>query len=437
MLNVSFSLTEQFVIHPALSLRAPTPEGAPLKDFLRGEILARIVAIATSLFAALDGLIHLGAGLVKGGNFLLRKGLCLKPTSSSREILGHFAQALKFQGIAMVGTLLGVFNPDLLAHFLYNPSAPDDEEEFPPSPSLSSASYDHLKEVWKKSSLEEKRAFVSHFNRQEHIGVRRHLGETVYRHVTTENSPVKWLSPQEISDRINADFEQKTRFPYFYHATSKAGLEGILTSQRIEVRHEKAFRGAFVSNRPELSFGQSILALNRRIERLSPLQHGFTIDRKTYWAGFSQSIPVTEKTLAYIIHNGDQQACDALAKDCLTLTGRNIKVIPFSSDGSDLCRRISNLGMGIPHEWRDESPTVGQKIFNVLQIPRTQKASLLARISVQLQRLIKPSAIQLQVARQTLRQVAPVKRQAQRTEVRTATTTAASQRQMAHQQVYA
>jgi len=111
------------------------------------------------------------------------------------------------------------------------------------------------------------------------------LTDTIYKKVYRGEKNPKWPSQDQ---------------SVFYHATSLKGLEGILRSGRVEVRHEKEFRGAFVSTRPEWDFGSYVIVFKRNIERLSPLNHGIRQD-DCYWAGFSKDIPASHLTIDHIL----------------------------------------------------------------------------------------------------------------------------------------
>lgn len=86
------------------------------------------------------------------------------------------------------------------------------------------------------------------------------------------------------------------------------------------------YRGAFVSTKPELDFGDYILAFNRNIERRSGLIHGFLASADTYWAGFKENIPVNKKTVQAIWVNGPvTESVKALAAE------HHLTVVPLPS----------------------------------------------------------------------------------------------------------
>ncbi len=86
--------------------------------------------------------------------------------------------------------------------------------------------------------------------------------------------------------------EDMILIPRWYHATSKMGITGILTEGEIQVRHAKAFKGAWVSSEREESFGNYVLSISNKITNLDPQVFiGFTYsDRR--WRGVQKAIPI-------------------------------------------------------------------------------------------------------------------------------------------------
>ncbi len=226
---------------------------------------------------------------------------------------------------------------------------------------------------WRQSSLEDKHWLVQVFNHdgtESFKAVRTELADTVYQPVQhLGDRRVKWLSAKEV-DQLTTNARMQASVcnrSFFYHATSERALESILKSKKVEVRHEKAFRGAFVSNQPETGFGRCILAFKRNIERLSSLEHGFQTGQNRYWAGFSRDIPVTDSTLAYIMLDGGTEAeCSDMEVCCQQWTGRPIKVVSLQGAEEHLAF-VQRLDMGIPSEWPSEDNRMGQKILNTLR----------------------------------------------------------------------
>ena len=92
----------------------------------------------------------------------------------------------------------------------------------------------------------------------------------------------------------------KVRLPRYYHATNKDGFINILKSGEIQVRHQKMYKGAFVSTKPE-KFGPYVFVFGRDIERRTGFalnnanrkENGFAYDM-AYWAGFADRLPVID-----------------------------------------------------------------------------------------------------------------------------------------------
>jgi hypothetical protein len=312
--------------------------------------------------------------MYKGSSLLL---------SSSRysplEVHAHFRQAAWFFVLSIAGSITGSIWPGVFKYCRYAPVAPSDDFLDAPGQvrqlaevverEQETAPLGRLKQFWSESSLEEKHWFVQVFNRdgsESFKTVRTGLAATVYQPIQNlRNRHVQWRSTQEVGQR-----------PFFYHATSERSLESILKSRKVEVRHEKTFRGAFVSTQPETGFGRCILAFNRNVERLSALEHGFQMGTHTYWAGFSHGIPVTESTLAYIILEGENFIeRQELEARCQQWTGRRIQVVSLR-DAATRLRFVEQLDMGIPAEWPAGDNETGQKILNTLRARATVEDQL-------------------------------------------------------------
>jgi hypothetical protein len=394
---ISFSLMEKAVIDPILTLRAPLPPIEPdqtaswtatVWQGIQSELVARVVAVFTSVFAAADALIHLSTGMYKG--------ICLLAGASYHKsaVYRHFRQAAWFTMLTVMGSVAGVIWPGVLKHCRYSP--PPHSDNFPDAPPSvqelavavqrgdQQAPFDQLKRLWRQSSLEDKHWFVQVFN---HDGtdsfraVRTELADTVYQPIQhLRDRQVKWLSAEEVDQRTTNVWRQTSvcNRSFFYHATSERTLESILKSKKVEVRHEKAFRGAFVSNQPETGFGRCILAFKRNIERLSSLEHGFQTGYNRYWAGFSRDIPVTDSTLAYImLDGGTVKECRDMEARCQQWTGRQIEVVSLRG-AEEYLASVQRLDMGIPSEWPSEGDgRMGQMILNTLRA----RAAIAAQIA--------------------------------------------------------
>jgi hypothetical protein len=420
MSDVSFSLTEKWIIDPVLTLRAPpSPDGnsegldqmvyqitkslaarriihisrkaiGTMWQLTQSEIIARVLALFTSLCAAADCFIHLFSGVYKGLALGLRK-ICKLGSArySTHEIRGHFKQAGWYSFVWAVGTPLGVVWPGFLRYFRFIPSAPpidlkDAPEEVKKLADAvmvgdEAAPFDRLKQFWEKSKLEEKHWFVLAFSQSGtpiYKEVRTELADpTVYRPVNPYlQRKATWLAQDEITAQlrgVDSIFKQA----FFFHATPERSLKSILKTKRVEVRHEKSFKGAFVSTKPEINFGRCVLAFRRNIERVSPLEHGFVIDKNTYWAGFSRDIPVEESTLAYIaLVNPAEGECSKLEALCKEWSGRSISVVPFQ-EANNYCKSIRALGLGIPKEWPTGNENFGRQVIHTLQVRAEALAS--------------------------------------------------------------
>lgn len=411
MANVSFSLTDRFIINPLLSMRGSLPIdpanppglGARICHYANSEGTARVIGAFASVFAAADCAVHTASGIYKGSYLLLRKlnCCCLNPAPwSSQEVRGHFSQAGKFAVLTLIGSVAGAVWPDVFNYFL--PSTPivnnednvsnEDDKSWTDAPEEllelvkavkngeEKAPYERLRNYWRGASLNNKNWFVKIFgsdNSDKFAPVREELARMVYRHIDQpsdrqqlHNRRLTWHSGNEIDARIKNVWNASKTFNkgFFFHATPERNLESILKGRKVEVRHEKLYRGAFVSTRPETGFGPCILVFKRNIERLSRLEHGFTMGNRTYWAGFSQDIPVTEESLAYIILNhADEGKRLELEVNCKAWTGRKIEVISLRNAAHNL-EAVEGLDMGIPIEWPDEGEKVGRPILQHLQM---------------------------------------------------------------------
>ena len=402
--SVSFSLSEPVIIDPILTLRAPLPPPvldeeiectALIWQFVQSEVIARIVAIFTSVIAAADACIHLLTGIYKG--------ICGSP-----EAYDHLQSAAWFVLLAAIGSIAGVIWPDLLAHFRYFPSLPDEHDPLnlnvPPAlRELADGVIDNriqppfapLQTFWNSNgrSLEDKYWFARIFSYDswpQFATVRTSLANVVYRPIIRglHQRQIQWLSNQEVNSKIQDMFGRinSQNQGFYFHATpTENALQSILTSRRVEVRHEKAFKGAFVSTVPEKGFGRYILVFNRSIERLSPLNHGFTINQHTYWAGFRHDIPVTASTLAYImLDEGDNEEVRGLQDRVRQWTGNNAVTVISLNDVAHKLDKIRGLDMGIPSEWpgTDDDNGIGQPILNTLRA-RATAAAMALRIQQQ------------------------------------------------------
>jgi hypothetical protein len=178
---------------------------------------------------------------------------------------------------------------------------------------------------------------------------------------------VEWLTQNEINLKgfgISNPSNTKTQ-GYYYHPTTKAGLEKILNTGVVEVQYEKDSRAAWVLTQPDVNLGKYFLVFRRNIERLSPLEIGYQTEPNAYSAGFSQNIPVTNHTLAYILTNNGDQA--ELAGQCKTWFGKAIHVIGLDNASTDI-QKLRGLNMGIPKEWGNAPEKVSEHVNPTLFI---------------------------------------------------------------------
>ncbi len=415
MPDPTFSLTERCIINPILSMRArlvvdPSSShsssssgiGRKIYRCMEKELFTRIIGAFASVFAAPDAFVHFFTGTYKA--VALLPGRFYPVSWNGTEVRAHFKKAALFTGLTLVGSVVGVIWPGLFSYFDKNPPGGGSNGGGVPSggsggnsgvppegdggssdvfPTNSDSSLDpnmpraiqnlfqqvisdkerapfqKLHVFWKGASLTGKQWFVNAFNHN-HTAcgkVRALMPDIVYRSITPKRNVV-WLNQKESSD--------KDLPPSYFHATSKVALEAILKTGRIEVRHQKAYRGAFVSTLPELGFGNYILGFNRNIERLSALEHGFTIGQDTFWAGFSRNIPVSQKTLACVILNSEsKEEREALEAECVLWTGRKIEVLHMRNIHPKL-DNMRELGFTIPFEWIEEGEKVGHLILSAM-----------------------------------------------------------------------
>ncbi|MBP9840948.1 MAG: hypothetical protein KBC64_00815 [Simkaniaceae bacterium] len=397
MLNVNFSLSDTCVINPICNIVQNRT------SFFETEIVTRIIGIALSVFAAIDMVFHLSVGITKGSLLLCRRVFHLPPpTWTVNEIHRHFAKSIVGAIGVLFGSLMGIINPRIFTYSrggarrhtppfppvnpagtqLPQPVLPQPNPVGPPPAPLGSlqqavqdvqagveqAPFPRLRAAWAASSLDDKRWFVDLFNQgTDDISreVRENMANIVYRPIkpSLAGHSVNWIAPQEVDQRMNEVWARANaqQHAFFFHATrTRASLQGILQSGHVEVRHQQAFRGAFVSTVPETFFGQYIFAFKKNIEWLSPLTHGIAntsvpagggISVHPYWAGFSENIPVTDETLAYIAIHGTEDERQTLEAECLQWTGRAIEVRRLDDVHNELELVHNNFNLGIPREW--------------------------------------------------------------------------------------
>lgn len=393
MFDCNFSLTENLIINPVLTLTAPERERVTrckkVSNFIKAEVVARVVAIFTSFAATCDLLAQGAVFLYMSGHPLLKKCRIVGCATWSPE--EYYARRRKlgvFTLTMLIGTVAGVIWPNLLRYFPQRPllsgSFSGLIDQVPPEISKLRVDYNAnhdigaLQRFWdRRKDLRARHWFVLLFNElnfKEGRTVRDSMSSRVYRQITAKKGAI-WLNDKEMQERTGKDYAG-----YYFHATTLKALESILKSGFVQVRHEQAFRGAFVSTKPEYSFGNYILIFKRSIERLSTLNHGFTLDQDTYWAGFSKGIPVNAYTLACVWLNAvEETSKETLERQCKVWAGREI-VVMESDEGTPAEWDMKRL-LGIPKEWPEEGEETGKRIIAALRLANqsSNTQTLLAR----------------------------------------------------------
>lgn len=137
----------------------------------------------------------------------------------------------------------------------------------------------------------------------------------------------------------------------FYHATKREFLEGIMKpgltvtenennekiavkTHGINVKQVKVYKGAFVSTRPELYYGDYILVFNNSIkqhkgEKNRDYSHIDTKPSGHKWIAFQERISVNDRHLSHILLAGgarNELEGKKLEQDLKAWTGREIRV---------------------------------------------------------------------------------------------------------------
>lgn len=95
--------------------------------------------------------------------------------------------------------------------------------------------------------------------------------------------------------------EDEIQIPRWYHATKHNQdinfFDPIIAGGKVEVMHNGTFRGAWVSNRREASYGDSVLAFSHRIAKIDPTAHIRTNNPSgVRWRGMQKAIPFISQT---------------------------------------------------------------------------------------------------------------------------------------------
>lgn len=109
--------------------------------------------------------------------------------------------------------------------------------------------------------------------------------------------------------------EDMILIPRWYHATHRYGINGILTLRKIQVRHGRVFRGAWVSTRREQNFGSYALSLSNKITDLDPnVFIGFRYEYRR-WRGVQKEIPLKrDENISHLAMVGVPSQLDKMAK---------------------------------------------------------------------------------------------------------------------------
>jgi hypothetical protein len=378
MIPSSFSLTQQWIITPALCFRAKQPQDlqntmqrwniSAAKDVIQKEVIARVIAAFASVAAAADACFHLFAAGYKQAILSLNKSYDVRVCQ--REVQEHLARAKMFATATLTASLKGLLNPESLKEFIYTPTDyfPITETNYPehikrllrtianPHCDLNSC-LQKAKALLSSDNLEDKRmlsTILSSYNSPRFNWMRQQLAGIAFstiEQVNPENP--SWPSYNEIAHFLEERVYQQLNHAFYFHATSEENLLSILTTSKLEVRHEKRFCGAFVSTQPEKDFGKCHLVFHKYIERLSDINHAFNSESGSFWAGFTNNIPVTKNTLACILFEGGERECRFLQKRCKKAYGKDIVVLPIH-DVEPMLKTIKDLGQGIPKEWREK-----------------------------------------------------------------------------------
>lgn len=426
--EVGFSLTERCVIDPSLSYYAPkflhySPSICKnpcyvIDEFIKNTIVSRVIAVFASVFALADAAIHLSTAIGKGTRLLAGKIYNFQELChyTKGDVTSHLKQSLRFAGIALIASIAGFILPSLLQRMEYQPPMPPDiqiqdkmhvesqSSNYSEAVQIAighavynrSNSQEPLSKFWESATLKEKDDFVRLCNSSTQGDQARILmKDQVYRAIAPnclpsnwQSPPADWLSPDNVRSRLStsAGAGEKSSLDqaYYYHPIStEEDLEEVLKSQEVRVRHERIFKGAFVTTKPPYSCGKYMLVFNRSIERLSELAHGYD-EGGEYIALFSKNIPVNARTLCGIILD-DRESPERMERH-LKAFGHQIGcTIPLQkhSDVAGKLEKIKGLNMGVPKEWpskedRDVTTSISGTMLHVYNAKKPKNATGIA-----------------------------------------------------------
>ena len=164
-----------------------------------------------------------------------------------------------------------------------------------------------------------------------------------YQTIYPLTSPLYELPP------VITDITPPQNQAYYFHATSKEGLQGILNTKKIYVRHQQGLRGAFFSSHPEVGFGNYVIAMNRTIEKIhrTTVASGFYYPDH-YWAGFDKDIPITKDTVQFIAIPRNELASHGITIPAML---QGIPIRPLEDVQTEVEERVVQEGFIIPSHW--------------------------------------------------------------------------------------
>lgn len=221
---------------------------------------------------------------------------CLQP------ILANFkTKQLTDQDIEKLVDLLHVQNHDLATQHKF-------------------ALQDALETFIKEKRLEEKRPanYQNNFDWENHQTVcnelKKHL-KSIQGQVSAE---IAALQKAAKSRKSFYDQIQLVQIPRWYHATKPDAIQNIIQQGKIEVRHQQAYKGVWVSTQREITFGNYTLVFNHRIAKLGPVFIGYEYKDKLRWRGLQAEVPIIETLgeppIPYVTYAGVPKAAQNVNK---------------------------------------------------------------------------------------------------------------------------
>ena len=329
MISPDFSLTRTIVIDNTRALSQNH------LSFVYTEIAARVLAATASIFTAIDCAIHTVDTLYRW----LWQG----------DQNASFDKALFFAKMTPIASLAGIINPKSVSHFEaplhYQPSMlPADTAEivdvfFPKDSSPPTAEQIDAAITFIQSCSMQEKVDIMFAARHAIFPVPEGVLQALYTPSNKHSNDFPWTAGDQTENSCS----------HYYHTTTEEAFVSILKTGRVNVEHQKEYRGAFVSaNTMDENFGNISIEFKPVIERLSPLANGFFY-RNTYWAGFSRPIPVVKETVRAIIVNGSNKDLARVTGHTLNHLGSKIPVFHTSAN----CSHFPTTGP-IPKEWEDE-----------------------------------------------------------------------------------